>query len=676
VLYEMITGKRAFEGKSQASLIGAIMHATPPPIAAGQPLAPAALDRIVKVCLAKDPDDRWQSVGDLKRELQWLAEGGSQGTALAPVVAQGHAREYLAWGLAALATLLAIGASFLYLRAPSRAGAMVRFTVAAPSGATRAVDQGFAISPDGQTIAFRANGTGGVSRIFTRRLDQADALPVIGTDNGTAPFWSPDSRSLGFFREDALYRIDLDGSAPRRLCGMPDSAAFNPFVPSAGTWGAKGVIVFASRSIGLSRVPDTGGTPISVTSLDAANKEVSHLSPWFLPDGRHLIFLALSGQTKGVIWAVAIDDPARTRVAESSGGAAYVDGWLLMTTAVPRSLFAQRFDLERLTLQGVPRPVRDRLVGGTTNGGPGFSVSATGALAVDRPPPIIHQLAWMDRAGRVLATVGPAAVVRDFSLAPDERRVAADVTDIDSQNSNLWLFDPLREEGTRLTFQASITRAMWALDGRHIYFTISPSFELRSLTGGATVTEPFENPGGFMHFEDVTRDGRYLVFKSVKNRPAIWIQRVGVPGERRALVQDQFPATQGRVSPNGRWLAYTLYLPRGTEIFVQPFDRPGDRVQVSRTGGAGAIWRADGRELYYEGSDGLMAVTMTERDGALDAGPPQKLFGLHTQGYYVANQPHNVEVAANGQKFLVNTIVGDSDNVPIEVTLNWQAELK
>ena len=179
-----------------------------------------------------------------------------------------------------------------------------------------------------------------------------------------------------------------------------------------------------------------------------------------------------------------------------------------------------------------------------------------------------------------------------------------------------------------------------------------------------------------MHFEDVTRDGRYFVFKASTSGASseIWIQRVG-SAERRALVQGQFAAAWARVSPDGRWLAYTLTLPSGAEVFAQPFDRPGDRIQVSVKGGIGPVWRDDSRELYYEGPEGLMAVPMTERDGALEGGTPQKLFAIRTQGT-VVNQPHNVEVAAHGQKFLVNTIVGDSDNVPLEVTLNWTTGLK
>jgi hypothetical protein len=216
---------------------------------------------------------------------------------------------------------------------------------------------------------------------------------------------------------------------------------------------------------------------------------------------------------------------------------------------------------------------------------------------------------------------------------------------------------------------------LWALDGRRLYFTKVPDFQLRTLAIGATEATDFEKPGPYYSFEDVTRDGRYFLFIALSNAAGVWLQHVGNPEDRRSLVQGRpFSASQARVSPDSRWLAYTLALPSGREVFAQPFDRPGDRIQVSVKGGTGPIWRDDGRELFYEGPEGLMAVAMTERGGTLVAGTPQRLFPVRTQGI-VVNQPHNVEVAAHGQRFLVNTIVGESDNVPLEVTLNWTTAL-
>ena len=402
--------------------------------------------------------------------------------------------------------------------------------------------------------------------------------------------------------------------------------------------------------------------------------------PWFLPDGTHLLFLALaSGQATGVIWATSIDEPARVRIVESNGGARYADGWLLSTsTTSSRALVAQRFDPVRLTIAGEPLPVRDGLVGSTTAGvNLGFSVAASGVLVVDRPPPgaaLVSQLTWVDRAGRSLSTVGPAGQIGEWALAPDETRV------LTTTGGDLWLFAPPRSEGTRLTYQARASRPLWARDGRHVLFTgRGPTvFAPLTLTLGATDAAPVIGLGAsFAHFEDVTRDGQYLVFKADAQvgRLEVWLQHLSTPDAVRPLVQGQFEATQPRVSPDGHWLAFTLSLPSGPAVFAQPFDRPGERIQVSPAGGIGPIWRDDSRELYYEGPGGLMAVPMSGRAGVLEAGTPQRLFPLHTQGY-VVSQPHNVEVAAHGQKFLVNAIVGDSDNVPLEVTVNWMAGLE
>ena len=675
VLFEMLTGTRAFEGEDVADTLGNVMKVDPDwqRVPAS---VPARVVQVLRACLQKNPKQRMGDVQSVRLALEGAFETAAlptTGATAAP--ARGGRLVWMAFAGVALlvAAGLAVPAVRHLLETPPQADTLARFSVAAPTGARRAVGAGafgLSVAPDGQTLAFGATAADGVPRIFVRRLDATDAQPVAGTDRAGAPFWAPDGRSLGFAKEGGLYRVALDGSAPRRLCDVSGSGF------RGGAWSARGVIVFATGNTGLLQVPDTGGTPTPVTRLDAAAKEVMHGWPWFLPDGRRVLFLALpEGQTRGTVWASAIDDPARTRIAESSGGAAYAAGWLFSTTDAPRSLVAQSFDPARLALQGTPQPIRDGLPSASTAGAPGFAVSSSGVLVVDRPPPRVSQLVWMDRSGRALATASPRAALPEFALAPDERRVAAVMRPLDAATDALWLFDEARPDGTRLTYEGVVRRPLWALDGRSIYFTTraDTNFALRTLTLGATAPTAFEHPGPFVHFEDVTRDGRYLVFKSVKEPSEVWIQRVG-SAERRALVQGPFRATRPRVSPDSRWLAYTLDLPSGPEVFAQPFDRPGDRVQVSVRGGFGPVWRDDGRELYYEGPEGLVAVPMIERGGALEAGTPQRLFAIRTQGS-VTNQPHNFEAAAHGQKFLVNAIVDDSDNAPLEVTLNWDAGL-
>jgi eukaryotic-like serine/threonine-protein kinase len=666
VLWEMLSGQRMFDGETISDTLADVLRA-PIDFDKLPKTTPHSVRVLVKRCLDRDVKSRLRDIGEARVAIQNVGKEPEAPVRPAKTTWSSGRLPCIA---AAVLAVVAAGTSWIAYRSTRPADTLVRFTVPPPPDAERHALADFAVSPDGQLLAFTAEGADGVSRIFVRRFDTAETQPLAGTERATDLFWAPDSRSLGFAKESGLYRSDPGARQPKRLCDVPANGLYG------GTWGSGGVIVFASQANGLFRIPDTGGTPEPVTTLDSAAKEGGHVGPWFLPDGRHLLFLALAvGQTRGIIWATSIDNRERTRIVESSGPAAYADGWLLFTTAAPRVLVVQPFDPKQLRLHGVPQPVRDRLPGPTTGGSRGFAVSESGSLVVDRPSPIMSQLEWMDRTGRTVATLGPRAGIRSFALAPDERRVVAAVQDYDAGRSDVWLFDAEREGGTRLTYEGSVMRPLWAPDGRHIYLTEVQPFGLRTLALGAPQATVFENPGRFRLFEDVTRDGRYLVFKSSPPLSEIWIQRVGSAGERRALVQGPFAAMQPRVSPDSRWVAYTYNIPSGSEVFVQPFDRPGERIQVSVKGGGGPVWRDDGRELYYEGPEGLMVVPMNERSGALEAGTPQKLFSIHTQGG-VVNQPHNVEVAAHGQKFLVNTIVGDSDNVPLEVTLNWTAALK
>ena len=676
VLYEMLVGKRPFRGESMGDTLAAVVKDAPD-WSALPAETPSHLKKLLERMLAKDRKERLQAIGEARIALARLQSDEASAQQAPPPVQAKYSWPWIAAGLVSALALALAAVSFLYFRETPEPRPLVRFIAPPPAGAVRHFNGAFSISPDGQLLAFVANGSDGIPRIYLRHIDSPDAQPLAGTEHAlissTGLVWAPDSRSLAFPKDGALYRSDLSGGPPKRLCDVPGTRF------GGGTWSPSGVIVFAGTATGLFRVPDTGGALTTVTTLDASAKEESHFGPWFLPDGRHILFLVLAtGQSRGTIWATSIDNPARTRITESSGPVAYSDEWLLTTTVAPRSLLAQPFDPERLKLSGAPQPVRDGLVAPTTGGGSGFAVAANGTLVVDRPPPVMSQLTWMDRTGRAVASSGARANITSFALAPDERRIVAEIRDNDAGKSDLWLFDGEKESGTRLTFgDASSARPLWALDGRHVYLRQGNGtqlFQLRTLTIGAPAVTPFENPGPFVAFEDVTRDGRYIVFKSLKAPPEIWIQRVG-SAERRALVQDPFGSYQARVSRDSRWLAYELSLPSGPEVFAQPFDRPGERVQVSVKGGFGPLWRDDGRELYYEGPEGLMAVPMTERNGMLEAGTPQKLFSIHTQGLTVS-QPHNVEVAADGQKLLVNTIIGDSDNDPLEVTLNWQTGLK
>ena len=451
VLFEMLAGGRAFPGDDATDTIVAVVSKEPDWNALPAAVPPG-IRRLLRRSLEKEPKRRLDSAGGVRIEIDEALTTPAAATesSMRSSPASRWLR-LLPWGLAALlaVSLLAVA----YPRQTPEARGLVRFKVQAPFGSIRRGNVGnFAVSPDGQTIAFHSIGPDGIGRILTRRLDDAEPLVVAGTEGAAAPFWSPDSRSMGFIRESTIFRTALDGRAPVRVHSVAGRV-------SSATWGARGVIVFATPT-GLMRVAETGGEPSRVSTLDAASNEVAHRSPSFLPDGLHVLFLALTtNQVKGTVWAVSIEDPPRTRVAESTGGAAYADGWLLTSTDRVRTLLAQPFDPQRLTTSGNPQPVRDRLGFGSTGGDPGFSVSAQGVLVADRPPPSVKQLTWLDRAGRTLLTIGPAAGISSFSLSSDGLRVVASLGDIASASADLWLFEGEQQEGTRLTFQSVAKQA-------------------------------------------------------------------------------------------------------------------------------------------------------------------------------------------------------------------------
>jgi Tol biopolymer transport system component len=673
VLFEMMTGKRAFRGDDATDTIVAVVSKEPE-WSTLPSSTPVGVHRLLRRTLEKDPKRRLDSAAAVRLEIDEALAPSSSPMPVGGATAV--SRSHRLWNAAIVGALLLVAAAVTltwYPRTAERGDPTVRFRVLPPLGVVRPTQGDFSAAPDGGAVAFVARNAGGQTQIFVHHFDEAEGKPLPGTEGAVSPFWAPDSQSIGFAKQGVLYRSDVGGGPPRRLCDLPTSMLFG------GTWSSRGVIV-AATSTGLIRVPDTGGAAMPITTLDAAAKEGTHAGPFFLPDGQHVLFLALAtGQTVGTVWATAIDDPSRTRIAESHGPAEYADGWLLTTNGPPRVLVVQPFDANRLQLSGSPQMVRDRLSNARTNGVTGFAATGAALLVVDRPAPIQNQLAWFDRTGKLLGTVGPRGTINVFALAPDERRVVAQLADEESQKRDFWLFDGDSTSATRLTHDgATKLKPIWTNNGHYVHYSerTTAGLELRRLAVGSTAPTPLPNPGGFSAFNEITRDGRYFLMQSLAVSPqSIWLQDANNPEIRRPLVSGIYSSTQPRVSPDNKWLAYTVVLPSATEVFVQPFDRPGERRQVSVKGGVGAIWRDDGRELFYEGQEALMAVSIAGEAGSLKAGPPRKLFPIRTHGM-LSTQPQNFEAGAHGQRFLVNTVVGETSNASLEVTLNWTAGLK
>jgi hypothetical protein len=441
VLYEMLTGKKAFAGKSQASLISAIMSSDPPDISVLQPMTPTALDRIVKTCLAKDPDARWQMAHDLELELQWLREGASQ-----VVVPAGRRRqEKLPWILLTIATLLVISLaipSFRYLR---EVPPEMRVEINTPRSGD-SLD--FALSPDGTRLAFAAIDNG-VQRIWVRTLNGIAARPLPGTDDAFFPFWSPDSRSIGFFGNStaSLKRIDVDGGPAQTLAtAVPGGRG--------GTWNRDGTILFGTVAMPLYRVPATGGTPQVLTHFEQGAQ--SHRFPQFLPDGRHFLFYVRhpSPDRTGIYIGSLDGGEIKFLVASDTGGSWMPSGWLLYMQQ--GTLRVQPFDIARGVLSGNAVTVAEKVGYDATFIG-GFSASAAGMIAHRAGPGAANQLVWFDRAGKMLGTVGdPDETIATPELSPDGHRVAVDR--VVQGNQDIWIIDLLRGGATRFTFDAAIDR--------------------------------------------------------------------------------------------------------------------------------------------------------------------------------------------------------------------------
>jgi len=668
VLYEMATGRPAFQGRSRASLIAAILEHEPEPMAALQPMAPPALARVVETCLAKDPDQRWQTAHDVKLQLQWIAEGGSQAGVPVPVVARRRLREQI-W-IAATMALAATVAGLLFTRprpAPVEAGA-VRFSIPLPEKVTYALGGMLALSPDGRRLAFGANTPEGKTMLWLRPLDSFTAQPQAGTEGAAYPFWSPDARFIAFFADRKLKKIELGGGSVETICEAGTGGG--------GTWNRDGVIVFAAQWEGpLMRVPAAGGAATPLTQLDAAHQEVFHLWPHFLPDGRHYLFV-LYGRDNSGIYAGALDSQERKWLLaiESPSDASTVvyapPGYLLFLRN--RVLMAQPFDAARLELKGEAF----RLAEGLEIRGPGvvpLSVAGSGALAYRLGAEIgVMQPTWFGRDGKPLGTVGPPGPYSYFDLSPDGRTLAVARSEAQAPTS-LWLIDVTRGTVTRFTSDFFSGAPRWSPEGDRLLFwsvrDSPPNLYLKPLSGAGE--ERLHRSPNQSFPTDWSSDGRFIVYFTVdpKTRTDIWV--LPLAGHRKATPLLQTPANEGsgRFSPDVKWLAFTSDESGKSEVFVTSFPTPGRKWQISARGGSQPQWRGDGKELFYRAADNKVMYVAIKPGPAIDASVPRELFQMPTgAGGFL--------VARDGKRFLVNVEVAKPTPPPIQVVLNWTAGLR
>ncbi|MGH9442277.1 MAG: protein kinase domain-containing protein [Thermoanaerobaculia bacterium] len=672
VLYEMITGQKAFTGKSRSSLIAAILTATPSPIRELEPLAPASLDALVRGCLAKDPEQRWQSARDVALQLRGI-ETSATGEAARSVRRRRGSRLLLF--TAVVAVVAAVGAAlFLARRTPRRGDApAVAFSVSPPATTpwnSRPVQNHFAMSPDGRFLAFAAPDSGGSSVLWVRRIAAFSPVALPGTDGAAAPFWSPDSRYLGFFANGKLKKVEASGGPPLTICDA--AGAF-----FTGSWGSDGEILFAQLlDKAIERVSALGGTAVPIVRARAADGEWSVCWPKYLPDSRHFLYVGRSELASETY--VRVGDAATGRSfpllqkcsrAEFAPGRSAREGDLLFVR--DGTLLAQSFDVGRLRLAGEPRPIVSGVLQHAYTGLGGFSASSTGALAFQASTGSSRML-WLGRQGQPLGVVAGAGDYQKLRLSPFGHSVCVSRTDLQTGLRDLWIGDATKGALTRLSAATGdIMQATWSPQEKDLAYA---SGTLRSaprlcrvpLDGGVPVV--LRPPSGVQTASDWSRDGRFIAYSDTnpETHGDLWIYRVR-EGNAFAFLRSPDDEIEPQFSPDTRWLAFASNESGAYEIYLAPFPGPGEKIRVSTAGGTMPRWRKDGTELFYVSQDSqMMAVPFRTANG--QAGEPKPLFGMDPSGW------RDYDVTADGGKFLVIANAGTQSSRFIRVLTNWRLE--
>ncbi len=666
VLYEMVTGKHAFTGKSQASLIAAILSSHPHPISTIQPVTPPALDWVVKTCMAKDPDDRWETAHDIVLQLRWISEVGL--VQPVPFMQKRTKRFERAFWMVAVLILTGLLLFLNYQRATDVS--VIRFMVPPPAGSS--FDNTIALSPNGETLVFTASDLTGNNILWLRSLDSSHPRGLQGTEGAAFPFWAPDSKSIGYFSEGNLKKFDLASGSSQTICRAPN--------PRGGTMNLDGVILFSAHEGGaIYRVSSKGGNPALQVSLDATQGESTVRYPSFLPDGRHFLYYVWSMNPKMAgIYIGSLDSKEKQWLINADSGAVYTSGYLIFLLS-GNQLMAHAFDPDNLKLKGDPvKLVESAWVKWFTAGFAAFSVAQNGVLAYRTGGFENSEFIWYDRTGKQIGKAGPPGLYAEPCLSPDEKKISFSGRRGSSNlDSDIWILELTRGIANRVPNRnrGGIT-SLWSPDGSRMVYASYPEgvFSEANLSSGKVIT--LLKLTGFAATDDWSRDGRFLVYTTLElktNQSDIWMLPINSNGKPVPFLTSEYNEDFGQVSPDGNWIAYSSDESGRYEVYVQNFPTPGGKVQISTTGGQQQKWSANSKEIFYISPDRKM-MSVDFHPGSTEQPAPKILFQTKIMPKIEARN-HYV-VTGDGQRFLINTPLEEIATSPIEVVLNWTSLLQ
>ncbi len=688
VLYEMTTGQKAFSGATRASLIGAVLRDEPPPVSRVTPVAPRALDRVVSTCLAKEPEDRWQTARDVGLQLDAIRRDSSAlepPAAVSAPAARRHLRAFVPWAIAAAA--LAIAATAIFRPHPTPAPSVLKSFLLPPPNTTFHVYganvSGVAIAPNGKRLAFGTREPDGSSRLWVKELDALEPYPVPGGEGALFPFWAPDSRSIGFFAKGKLKTVEASTSPPaaRELADVVE--------PRGGSWGEDGTILYTGQNfVPLMRVPASGGTPTPATQLDRAAGETANRWPYFLPGGRRFLYeirkLGPGGRSlqggPHAVYLGSLDGREKRVVLSEDTSVVYCSpGYLLFRRA--NNLMAVACDPDSLAPRGEPVVLARDIEGFSGTGASIFAASRDILVYSPRVGATPAQMVWFDRTGKQLATVGPPDRYVYMGASRDGRSVVTARIE-DPLPPDLWFFDTAVGRGIRLTRDALAQVApIMSPDGKRIFYAsnFKGPWDLWEISPSGTGAKLLFESASTKTPNDVSPDGQSLLFREFNPGTRGDLKVISLTGDHRirTYVATTDDETNGAFSPDGSWVAYTSDETGRKEVYAAQFADPSRRLRVSTEGGAQPRWSQDGKELYYVRSGELMAVAISRQGESLSFGESRSQFSLpmlalNDPGFDFSTR---YSVAPDG-RFLALVRSETKAPVPLVLVLHWQETLK